>query len=119
MTRITNTEPRHWHDADGNHRMPDPRLLATPQPVINPETGQPTGQMSSPPSKGAICHGDPDLALYWSHLDAHDQLQTTPEPRHDDSLEIRSLFAKIASNEAQTKVLRMLIITLREKDTHS
>lgn len=114
MTRITGNEPRHWHDADGNHRMPDPRL-----PVINPTTRQPTGQMSSPPSKGAICHGDPDMALYWSHLDAHDQLQTTPAALPTDSLEIRNLFKAIAAKEAEVKVMRMLIITIREQGTRS
>ncbi len=119
MTRITNTEPRHWHDADGNHRMPDPRRLALPEPILDPFTRQPTGEMSAPTSKGTICHGDPDLALYWSHLDAHDRMHTIPDPLPDDPQEVRTLFAKIRSNEAQNVVMYNLIAAHREKERHA
>jgi hypothetical protein len=109
MSKITGREPKHWHDENGRHLMPDPRQFAAPQPVIR--DGSPTGEMSGN-SKGNICHGDPDLAAYWDHLDEHDR--EVPERRPNDSPKVRALFDQIENGERTISTARELIRTLRQ-----
>lgn len=106
MSKITGREPRHWHDENGRHRMPDPRELAKPQPIAG------TTQMSNPVPKATICHGDPDLAQYWDHLDEHDR--EVPERRDDDSDAVKALFGQVENGERTIATARELIKTLRE-----
>lgn len=111
MSKITGNEPKHWHDENGRHCMPDPRRLAEPLPVIR--GGVATGEMSTPPSKADICHGDPDMRLYWDHLDAHDQQREIPTRRSDDSPEVSALFDVIDNSEQQIATCRRLIGEMR------
>jgi hypothetical protein len=111
---ITGKEPKHWHDQDGRHRMPDPRRLAVPQPVMR--NGKFTGEMSLPPHKRDICHGDPDLKAYWDHLDEHDRLGHKPERQENDPPHLSSLFDKLESVEQQMKTLRELINVYRQAE---
>lgn len=113
MSKITGNEPQHWHDEKGRHRMPDPRRLAEPEPIMR--GGKPTGEMSVPLSRRDICHGDPDQSLYWDHLDAHDREASDPQRRDDDPADIRALFDKIEYNEAQNAIMRELIATKRRQ----
>lgn len=105
MSEITGREPKHWHDENGNHRMPDPRTFAAPEPIRG------TGQMSAGVSKATVCHGDPDLAAYWDHLDEHDR--GVPERRSSDSPAIRALFDQLENGERAVETARDLIKTLR------
>jgi hypothetical protein len=105
MSKITGREPKHWHDENGNHRMPDPRQFAAPEPIDG------TGQMSSGSSKQSVCHGDSDLAAYWDHLDEHDR--TVPERRDNDSPAVRALFDQIENGERTVATARELITALR------
>lgn len=105
MSNLTGNEPKHWHDENGNHRMPDPRKFAAPQPIEG------TGQMSSGVSKRDICVGDPDLAAYWDHLDEHDRM--IPERRNDDSPAVKALFDQLENGERAIETARELIVTLR------
>lgn len=105
MSKITDREPKHWHDADGNHRMPDPRRLAAPQPIAG------THEMSTPPGKAVICHGDPDLAAYWDHLDEHDR--AVPQRRPRDSAQVKALFDQAENGERVTGMAHELITVLR------
>jgi hypothetical protein len=114
MGQITGKEPKHWHDASGRHRMPDPRRLAKPEPVVG-EGGEPTGEMSVGQTKKSICAGNPDMAAYWDHLDEHDRLGVMPERREDDPPEVQALFDKIENNEAQNATMWELIAARRQQ----
>lgn len=111
MGKITGNEPKHWHDENGRHRMPDPRRQATSQPIIR--DGVATGEMSTPPGKDAICHGDPDMRAYWDHLDAHDAERKAPRRRDDDTPMVAALFEVIEGSERQIDTCRKMINALR------
>ncbi|MER6605721.1 hypothetical protein ABT282_07345 [Streptomyces sp. NPDC000927] len=111
MSKITGNEPKHWHDENGNHRMPDPRRFAKAQPVMS--NGKPTREMSAGPSKATICSGDPDVKAYWDHLDAHDRLKVAPGRRDEDSDKVKALFDKLEHTQRQSETLAELIEACR------
>ncbi len=91
MTLITGKEPGHWHDQDGRHRMRDPRRL--------------------PGWKKAHCNKDE--GAYWDHLDAHDNVEPTP----DDSPAVATIFETIAAHERVIGKMRELVKAVRQKES--
>jgi hypothetical protein len=106
MSRLSDRDPKHWHDENGNHRMPDPRKLARPESII--QNGEIVGTTGGQ-SKAIICAGDSDLAEYWDHLDEHDRQAAMPERRDDDSSAVRALFDKLEHNRRENETLIQLI----------
>lgn len=92
MTRLSGSEPRHWHDSRGRHRMPDPRAVEV-----------------------AACYRDRDERAYLTHLEEHEALAEVPEPQPDDGPAVVSLFEHIESLEQIIRKERQLIIALRLK----
>lgn len=78
MSAITGTEPDHWHDEHGHHRMKDPRTI----PGWDWENQ--TGDWS-----------DPDERAFTTHLVEHERLDETGDPLPDDPPEVRLLLDKI------------------------
>lgn len=105
MSKITGSEPKHWHDADGKHRMPDPRKAFGPVQIA----GRPGEYSNGIPRR---LWGDPDQVRYAEHLDAHDAV--IPERRDDDSDAVRVLFNKIEADQAAIAKAGELIKGLRE-----
>lgn len=95
MSLITGNEPKHWHDENGKHCMPDPRKFGSPKHIT--------------------CHGDADMAAYWDHLEAHDMLIEFPQRRADDSDAVKALFDKMENAEDVMRTAAKLIAALREQ----
>lgn len=108
MSKITGQEPEHWHNADGTHRMRDPRRFTLPQPIPG------TREMAPGQTRVNICYGDPDLARYWDHLDEHDRLMASPERKTDDSPAMSALLDALENSQRITRTTGELINKLRE-----
>lgn len=93
MSKITGSEPAHWHKEDGKHRMTDPRTIP----------GWPIQYM------------DNDERAYLAHLEAHESAASNPQRRQDDPAVISSLFDLIEANEGQNEKMRALIAAYRMK----
>lgn len=93
MSRLTGREPKHWHDAQGRHRMTDPRALDWWQ----------------------LRFADADEKRYVEHLEAHEDEALNPEPRPDDTPKVQALFEHIESLEAMIRVERSMITALRKQ----
>lgn len=93
MSRITGTERRHWHDAEGRHRMPDPRKFNDGQ---YPER-----------------FWDSDERAYVEHLKAHELRTHVPQPEDSDSDTIKALFGSIELHQQIIETTRALIVHLR------
>ena len=95
MSKLSLTDPGHWHDPDGSHRMKDPRDL----PGYAPQ------------------YWDRDERLYVAHLAAHEDAVASPVPMIGDSHEIRQLFALLRTREKEVKLIKQLIAALRQSET--
>lgn len=112
MSKITGNEPKHWHDEDGRHRMPDPRRVY--------ERGKFLGERFD----GELVQDTPrslwerDERAYAEHLEAHGigVNDPRPEPLAEDSKFVKLLFAKIEKNERQNKIMREWIVAIREAE---
>lgn len=93
MSRLSGHEPRHWHDAQGRHRMTDPRTLDWWQPRF----------------------ADMDEKRYAAHLEAHEGDGKDPEPLPGDLPAVNALFEHIASLEATIVKEKLLITALRQQ----
>jgi hypothetical protein len=93
MTIITGREPKHWHDKDGRHRMPDPRQF----------------------KELHRRNWSPDEKRYADHLTEHEQAQDCPDRLPGDPEVIVSLFDLIDSRFAEVRKMRLLILALRQK----
>ena len=91
MSKITGSEPKHWHGTDDKHRMPDLRRLDGYQERF----------------------WNPDERAYVAHLREHESLDTTPKPRPDDNDAVRTLFESIKLAERTSHNAKELIIALR------
>lgn len=90
MSDITGTEPRHWHNTNGTHRMPDLRKIVYPEKFW-----------------------DKDERAYIEHLREHETLAKFPKPLPEDSDTIKNLFESIRLAERTAHNARELIIALR------
>lgn len=95
MSAITGTEPTHWHDEHGRHRMPDPRA------AFGHKWQVATGDWT-----------DEDERAYVRHLIEHD---SSTEPLPNDPEAVRVLLEHIASLERTVAVERELVRKLRER----
>jgi hypothetical protein len=91
VSRLTQHEAGHWHDAKGHHRMPDPRTFK----------GYPER------------FWDSDEREYVIHLQAHEAEDAVPKPRPDDDDTIKALFANIENAENTIVTSRAIIRDLR------
>jgi hypothetical protein len=91
VTAITGNEPKHWHDANGKHRMPDPRKLN-----VQPQ------------------YWAADERAYVAHLEMHENAPV--EREDDDAPEIAALFDLMESREREITTMRQLILTLRMRN---
>lgn len=98
MSAITGTEPGHWHDEHGHHRMKDPRV------VYGNHWKNQTGNWS-----------DPDERAYARHLIAHESLEGIPEVQPGDSELIESLIAMMHNADDTKRAAAYLITALRHK----
>lgn len=104
MSALTGTEPDHWHDADGHHRMKDPRKIP--------------GWDWKKKSRN---WSDADERAYVQHLIDHE----TPAPERamdpveaqpDDSAAARALIDTIKTTQATLATCHELLATLRLRD---
>lgn len=96
MTRITGTEPKHWHgisDDGVHHRLKDPRTYR----------GYPRRQWTE------------DERAYVAHLEAHEQGHLSVDPLSSDPELVRACLAHIASEEIRLAQLRALTLALRQE----
>jgi len=93
MSALIDSEPLHWHDDRGDHRMRDPRTIE--------------GYASQ--------WWDADERAYVRHLEAHEAELAIPTPRDDDSLEIVTLFEVIDNAKQTIKTAREAITAHRMK----
>jgi len=100
MTAITGKEPKHWHDENGRHRMPDPRQSFGDKWKV--ATGDYT---------------DADERAYVRHLIEHEPGAVAVR-LPGDSDQITQMFNFIDNCEKQIAVLHKLITTIRERDAH-
>lgn len=91
MTRLTGAEPKHWHDAGGQHRMTDPRILNVHER-----------------------YWTTDERAYVAHLVAHEADVSDPQPQPDDTAAVTAMFALLRSREAEVRTVKELIITMRK-----
>lgn len=94
MTTIIGNEPHHWHDADGKHRMPDPRAL----------DGYPRRWW------------DMDERAYVTHLETHEGEHTDPQRMSADSNRIKSLFDLADAKLREVEAIKGLIVEYRLAD---
>jgi len=92
VSSITGKEPAHWHDAEGRHRMPDPRMTE-----FYPERWW-----------------DSDERAYVTHLQTHEGEKTDPKPRSADSPLVRDLFELLQAKLSECESIRALIVAHRE-----
>lgn len=95
MSRITGKEPEHWHDADGRHRMKDPREIV------------------SIPKRYWL----PDERIYAAHLAEHEG--AIPQREDNDPEGIKALFDLIEQQQSMIKKAAMLITAIRQRNTES
>lgn len=98
MSAITGTEPAHWHDEHGRHRMRDQRTI----PGWDWENT--SGDWSSP-----------DERAYIQHLIAHEQLDEAGEPLPGDPPAVRALLEKIKIGRAIHDKEVLLVRALRQQ----
>lgn len=102
MSAITGTEPAHWHDQHGHHRMTDPRTLP----------GWDSASQSSHWS-------DADELDYVGHLTEHEHLDQIGEPLADDPPEVRQLLAKVKLDREVIAKQVELVRILRHRHHHT
>lgn len=105
MAMVSGDEPAHWHDADGRHRMRDPRSVYERSEMFE---GRPVANV---PRR----LWDPDERAYTEHLEAHEQGATSPAPRGEDPPEVTTLFDVIDANERTNKAASELIAAIRQR----
>jgi len=93
MSRLTGHEPKHWHDADGKHRMTDLRKI----------------------SGWAEQFWSRDEKEYVRHLEAHEDEVQNPEPQPGDPPMVSTQFAWIEHYEEMIRTTRQLIVALRQQ----
>jgi hypothetical protein len=111
MSKLKEGEPSHWHTENGTHRMKDPRLIY--------ERGKYVGETFDGKPVVDTPRGlwDADERAYAEHLEAHGiGVEPMPEPHLDDSELINTLFLKIENNERQNKIMREMIVAIREAE---
>jgi hypothetical protein len=101
MSAITGTEPAHWHDPDGRHRMKDPRTI----PGWNWDNT--SGNWS-----------DPDERAYVAHLIAHETLppEKAMDPvavRPDDDEATQAVIAAIGATQKVLSTYHEMLAALR------
>jgi hypothetical protein len=101
MSAITGTEPAHWHDPDGRHRMKDPRTIS------GWDWNHTSGNWS-----------DPDERAYVAHLIAHET--TRPEKamdpvtvRPDDDEATQAVIAAIGTTQKVLSTYHEMLAALR------
>lgn len=92
VTAVTGKEPQHWHDADGRHRMADPRTT------------------SDVPERW----WDMDERAYVTHLQTHEGEKRDPVRNSEDSRVVRSLFDLLEARCEEIEKIRELITAHRE-----
>ena len=99
MSAITGTEPAHWHDGGGKHKMADPRTIEGYQERW----------------------WDADERRYVTHLETHEgersEQRSDPQPSAEDSPAVRSLFALLDARERECQTIRELIVAQRDLAT--
>lgn len=103
VSRITDEEPKHWHNEDGTHRMTDPRTIYGPQPV----KGKPGVFSVGVP----IGHWDLDERAYALHLAEHEG--AAPQRREGDSPRVSNLFDLIEAKQQEIVRAARLIAAIR------
>jgi hypothetical protein len=98
MSGISGSEPAHWHDEHGHHRMKDPRE------VYGNHWKNQTGNWT-----------DADERAYTRHLIAHESMLVAPEPQPGDTEAIRSLVRAMQGAEEILRTGTELIATLRQE----
>lgn len=92
VTAITENEPKHWHDANGKHRMMDPRR-----------------SIDSYPERW----WDADERAYVTHLQTHEGEHTDPQRKEGDSPTVQGLFDLLEARERECTTIRELISATR------